>query len=148
MAIEVGSEAPDFTLRNENAEDVTLSELRGGPVVLVFYPFDFSPQCTEENCQIRDDYQSWTEAGATVFGISRDSHFAHAAFKESHNLKHSLLADMKGETARAYGTWDEERVVAKRLTVVIDGEGRVVYTTQSDSLPQIRDHSDVLASIA
>ena len=53
-----------------------------------------------------------------------------------------------GEVARAYGTWDEERVVAKRLTVVIDGEGRVVYTTQSDSLPEIRDHSDVLASIA
>ena len=83
-----------------------------------------------------------------MLGISRDSHFVHAAFKESLNLEHALLADMKGEVARAYGTWDEERVVAKRLTVVIDGEGRVVYTTQSDSLPEIRDHSDVLASIA
>ena len=100
MALEIGQEAPDFTLVNEDNEQVTLSGLRGSPVVLVFYTFDFSGICTNELCEIRDDYSGWSEAGATVFGISRDSRFAHAAFKQAENLSHSLLADLKGEWRR------------------------------------------------
>lgn len=75
MAIAVGQEAPDFTLVNEDNEKVTLSELRGTPVVLVFYPFAFSGICTDELCSVRDDYSSWEEKGAKVFSISRDSRF-------------------------------------------------------------------------
>lgn len=147
MTIEVGQMAPDFTLPNQDREPTTLSGLRGKPVVLMFYPFDFSPPCTAEHCEIRDDYQDWGERGATVLGISRDSHFVHKAFKEAQNLDHDLLADMKGEVARLYGTWNEDVSVANRLTVVIDAEGKVVYTTKSDSLPETRDHSEVLAHL-
>jgi peroxiredoxin len=147
LTIEVGQTAPDFTLPNEDREPVTLSELRGKPVILMFYPFDFSPPCTAEHCEIRDDYQDWTEAGAVVLGISSDSWFVHRAFKDSQHLDHSLLADMKGEVARLYGTWNEDVGVANRLTVVIDPEGKVVYTTKTDSLPETRDHSEVLSHL-
>ena len=146
MALEIGQEAPDFTLVNEDNEQVTLSELRGSPVVLVFYTFDFSGICTNELCEIRDDYSSWADAGATIFGISRDSRFSHAAFKQAENLSHSLLADLKGEVAQAYGTWNEGLGAAERLTVVIDASGNVAYAKQNP-IPEARDHSDVLAAI-
>lgn len=144
--MEIGQEAPDFTLVNEDNEQVTLSELRGSPVVLVFYTFDFSGICTNELCEIRDDYSGWSEAGATIFGISRDSRFAHAAFKQAENLSHSLLADLKGEVAQAYGTWNEALGAAERLTVVVDANGNVAYSKQNP-IPEARDHSDVLAAI-
>ena len=146
MALEIGQEAPDFTLVNEDNEQVTLSELRGSPVVLVFYTFDFSGICTNELCEIRDDYSGWADAGATVFGISRDSRFSHAAFKEAENLSHSLLADLKGEVAQAYGTWNEALGAAERLTVVVDANGNIAYA-QQNPIPEARDHSDVLAAI-
>lgn len=146
MALEIGQEAPDFTLVNEDNEQVTLSELRGSPVVLVFYTFDFSGICTNELCEIRDDYSSWADAGATIFGISRDSRFSHAAFKEAENLSHSLLADLKGEVAQAYGTWNEALGAAERLTVVVGADGAIAYAKQNP-IPEARDHSDVLAAI-
>lgn len=146
MALEIGQEAPDFTLVNEDNEQVTLSELRGSPVVLVFYTFDFSGICTNELCEIRDDYSSWADAGATIYGISRDSRFSHAAFKQAENLSHSLLADLKGEVAQAYGTWNEALGAAERLTVVVDADGKVAYA-QQNPIPEARDHSDVLAAI-
>ena len=146
MALEIGQEAPDFTLVNEDNEQVTLSELRGSPVVLVFYTFDFSGICTNELCEIRDDYSSWADAGATVFGISRDSRFSHAAFKEAENLDYSLLADLKGEVAQAYGTWNEALGAAERLTVVVGADGNIAYSKQNP-IPEARDHSDVLAAI-
>jgi len=146
VALEIGQEAPDFTLVNEDNEQVTLSEMRGSPVVLVFYTFDFSGICTNELCEIRDDYSGWADAGATVFGISRDSRFSHAAFKEAENLSHSLLADLKGEVAQAYGTWNEALGAAERLTVVVDANGNIAYA-QQNPIPEARDHSDVLAAI-
>ena len=146
MAIDVGQEAPDFTLVNEDNEKVTLSELRGTPVVLVFYPFDFSAPCTAEMCSIRDDYSSWMEKGAKVFGISRDSRFTHAAFKESEGLSHSLLADLKGETASKYGVWNENVGAAERATFVIDRDGKISYAIHNE-IPNVRDHSEVEAHI-
>lgn len=147
VTIEVGQEAPDFTLPNEDGEQVTLSDLRGTPVVLVFYAFDFSGICTSELCGIRDDFSSWMEKGATVFGISRDSRFAHAAFKAQEHLPYSLLADVKGEVARAYDTWNDAVGAAERLTVVVDREGKVAYTLKN-AIPDARDHSQVEAAIA
>ena len=147
MSIEVGQAAPDFTLPDENRESITLSELRGTPVVLVFYALDFSGVCTLEHGQIRDDYSGWMDQGAKIFGISRDSIFTHQAFKERENLPYSLLADMKGEVAQLYGTWNADAAIAERLTVVVDREGNVAYTTKSGGIPEARDHSDVLAHI-
>jgi peroxiredoxin len=143
----VGDEAPDFTLRDENNQEVKLSSLRGTPVVLVFYPLDFSGRCTSEMCAIRDDYSAFQEKGATVFGISRDSMFSHKAFIEKEALKHSLLADMKGEVARLYGCWNEAAGVAERMTAVIDKDGIIQYAIHNNA-GQVRDHKEAIAALA
>jgi peroxiredoxin (alkyl hydroperoxide reductase subunit C) len=144
--VAVGQEAPDFTLRNENNQEVTLSSLRGSPVVLVFYPLDFSGGCTKEMCAIRDDYSAFQAKGAHVFGISRDSLFTHRAFIEREGLKHSLLADMKGDVAKLYGCWLEAAAVAERMTVVIDKDGIIRYVIHNNA-GQLRDHNEALAAI-
>ena len=144
--VSVGQPAPDFTLRDENNQQVRLSELRGTPVVLVFYPLDFSPVCTTEMCAYRDDYGQFEARGARVFGISRDSIYAHKAFKDSLGLKCSLLADMKGEVAQLYGCWNEALALAERLTVVIGADGVIRYVTRSEILKP-RDHREALAAL-
>lgn len=145
-SVSVGQEAPDFTLRDENNQTVKLSELRGSPVVLVFYPLDFSPMCTSEMCAIRDDYSGFQEKGANVFGISRDSVWTHKAFKEKEGMSHSLLADMKGDVARLYGAWNEAVGLAERLTVIIDKDGKVSYV-QHNGLAEARDQKQAIAAL-
>jgi len=144
--VAVGQEAPDFTLRDENNQEVTLSALRGTPVVLVFYPLDFSPICTNELCAIRDDFSAFEAKGAKVFGISRDSTWTHKAFKEHVKLTVSLLADMSGKVARLYGCWNEQIGIAERMTVVIGADGVVRYVVHN-SVAQARDHHEALAAI-
>ncbi len=144
--IQVGQEAPDFTLRDEQNQEVTLSKLRGQPVVLVFYPLDFSPVCESEMCTIRDDWSEFVAAGARVLAISRDSVWTHKAWKEQRGLKHTLLADMKGDVARAYGAWNEQLGLAERLAVVIDGGGRARYLVRSE-LRTPRDFNAVLEAV-
>ncbi len=144
--VSVGESAPDFTLRDESNQEVRLSSLRGAPVVLVFYPADFSPICTNELCGIRDDYSAFEGKGAKVFGISRDSTWAHKAFQEREGLKHSLLADTKGEVARLYGCWNEELGLAERMTVVIDAAGVVRSVVHNPPL-EARDHKEALAAL-
>ena len=114
--------------------------------MLVFYPADFSPLCTNELCGIRDDYSEFQSKGATVFGISRDSTWAHKAFKEKENLSYSLLADMKGEVATLYGCWNAEFAIAERLTAVIDAEGIIRYVTHN-SPTEARDHAEAIAAL-
>jgi peroxiredoxin len=144
--VSVGQEAPDFTARDENNKEVKLSELRGAPVVLVFYPLDFSGFCTMEMCAIRDDYSAFQAKGAQVFGISRDSIFTHKAFKEKEGLTHSLLADMKGDVAKLYGCWNEAIGIADRMTVVIDKDGKITYVVHNNP-GQIRDQKEALAAL-
>ena len=146
-SVAVGQEAPDFTLKDETNKEVTLSALRGEPVVLVFYSLDFSPICTGEMCQIRDDYSAFLDKGARVFGISRDSTWTHKAFKEKEQLRHSLLADMKGDVARKYGAWNEAAGLAERLTVVIDREG-IVRFVQHNGIAEARDQKLAIAALA
>ena len=145
--VEVGQEAPDFTLKNENSQDVKLSSLRGTPVVLVWYPLDFSPYCTTEMCAYRDDFSLFEGKGAQIFGISRDSTWTHKAFKEKEGLQHSLLADMKGDVARLYGCWNEVLGISGRLTVVIDKDGVIQYV-EHNGPAQIRDQKKALAALA
>lgn len=145
-SVEVGQEAPDFTLVNEANEKVTLSELRGTPVVLVFYPFSFSGICTAEMCSIRDNYDGWMEKGAKVLAISRDSRFVQAAFKKQENLKHTLLADTKGEAASKYGVWNAAAAAAERATFVVDRDGKIAYLIHN-AIPDARDHSAVEAHL-
>lgn len=145
--VSVGQEAPDFTLRDENNKEVTLSALRGAPVVLLFYPLDFSPLCTKELCDIRDDFSGFEGKGAKVFGVSRDSAYTHKAFIEARGLRHSLLADMKGDVARLYGCWNEAIGIAERLTVVIDKDGIIRYVVHNNVVTG-RDHKEALAALA
>lgn len=113
-------------------------------MVLMFYALDFSPICESENCALRDRFQEQlAAAGARVFGVSRDSTWAHKAWKEQQGFTHSLLADMKGEVARLYGAWNEELGLAERLTVVIDREGMVRYALHH-GVREERDHSEAI----
>lgn len=141
-----GQPAPDFTLRDENNQPVTLSQLRGQPVVLFFYPLDFSPVCTTEMCTVRDDYSDFEATGARVFGISRDSVYAHRAFKESQGLKQTLLSDMSGTVARQYGVWNEQANLAERGTFIIDRDGIVRWSSHGP-IPQVRDFNQALEAL-
>ena len=105
--VQVGQPAPDFVLDDENGNKVRLSELRGQPVVLIFYPFDWSGTCTKEMCSMRDTWPEWAGTGARVFGVSRDSRYSHRAWKEHLGLDYSLLADLTGDVAKQYGAWNE-----------------------------------------
>ncbi len=145
--IVVGQEAPDFTLRDDSLQEFTLSSLCGKPVVLVFYPLDFSPLCTKEMCAYRDDWSLFEDKGAEVIGISRDSAWSHRAFKAQEGLKNRLLADMKGQVAQLYGCWSEASATAERLTVVIDRDGRITYV-EHNAPAQIRDQKKALAALS
>lgn len=144
--LQVGQPAPNFTLDDENGEKISLSDLRGQPVVLIFYPFDWSGGCTKELCSLRDNYGDWASTGAKVFGISRDSRYSHKAWKEHLGLNYSLLADLIGETAKKYGAWNESSHRADRVTIVIDREGIVRYVLYNDA-GTMRDHAEALESV-
>jgi peroxiredoxin len=149
MGVEIGDIAPDFTLVDENNQKVTLSQLRGRNVVLVFYPLDFSPVCTGELKDIAAMADRYAAYGAEVFGISVDSRWTHAAYKRDEQLSARLLADFhpKGEVARSYGVYIEEAGIANRGTFVIDAEGRIVHKVVTSPM-QARNQDDYLAALA
>lgn len=144
--VQVGQPAPDFTLQNENGENVNLAGLLGKPVVLMFYPFDWSGLCTDELCTLRDNYTDWASTGAAVFGISRDSKYSHKAWKEHLGLNYSLLADLVGDTAKKYGAWNEAAHRADRMAVVIDPAGIVRYVMHNDA-GHARDQNQILRAV-
>ena len=126
-----GQPAPDFTLRSDTGESVTLSSLRGRSVVLYFYPRDDTPGCTAQACGIRDAWADFQAAGAVVLGVSPDGEASHAKFREKYDLPFALLADTDHEVAEAYGVWGEKSYAGKtymgvdRSTFVIDADGNV-----------------------
>jgi len=129
--VEEGAPAPDFELRSDVGETVTLSALRGKPVVLYFYPKDDTPGCTTEACEFRDAYDRFREQGVEILGVSPDTEVSHQKFKSKYELPFPLLADPDHRTAEAYGVWKEKRNYGKtymgieRSTFVIDADGKV-----------------------
>lgn len=129
-----GSKAPAFTLKNQDGEDVSLSDFRGRKVVVYFYPKDDTPGCTKEACSLRDGYQEIQDRGAVVLGISADKEASHAKFRARYNLPFDLLSDPEREVIRAFGAWGERTMYGKlfegilRFTFVIDEEGTVIKT--------------------
>jgi peroxiredoxin Q/BCP len=129
--IKEGSPAPDFTLTSDSGTPVTLSQLRGKPVVLYFYPKDDTPGCTAQACGIRDAYGEFQNAGAVVLGVSPDDERSHTKFREKYELPFSLLADTDHAVAEEYGVWGEKKYAGKtymgvkRWTFVIDEDGNV-----------------------
>ena len=129
--VQEGKPAPDFELANEDGETVRLSDLRGKPVVLYFYPKDDTPGCTKQACGIRDTWDSFRERGAVVLGVSPDGKASHAKFKRKHGLPFTLLADPDHSLAGQYGFWVRKSFAGKRYmgiersTVVIGTDGTV-----------------------
>jgi peroxiredoxin Q/BCP len=129
--VEEGRPAPDFSLTSDSGEVVSLSHLRGRPVVLYFYPRDDTPGCTAQACGIRDAWGEFERAGAVVLGVSTDGEASHAKFKQKYGLPFTLLADEDHALADAYGVWGEKSYAGKtymgveRSTFVIDAEGKV-----------------------
>ncbi|HVV17886.1 MAG TPA: peroxiredoxin [Pseudonocardiaceae bacterium] len=130
MAVEVGSEAPDFTLNDYNREKVTLSSFRGNKnVLLVFYPFAFSGVCTGEFCQIRDELADYQNDKVQVIGVSVDSAFALKAWAKQEGYEFPLLSDFwpHGEVAKTYGVFNEAAGMSNRGTFLIDKNGVVQF---------------------
>jgi peroxiredoxin Q/BCP len=131
MPPQPGDQAPDFTLPDQHGEPVTLSELRGRPVVLYFYPKADTPGCTVQACGVRDHRLDYDTAGAVVLGVSPDPVKAIAKFDEKFGLGFRLLADEHHEVAEAYGVWVEKSMYGRkymgmeRSTFVIDADGRI-----------------------
>lgn len=131
--IAAGQPAPEFTLRNQDGEKVSLSDFRGKKLLLVFYPLDFSQVCSDQ-LSIYQEVKPEIEAkGVTMVGVSVDSGFAHKAFQEKLGIDTMLLADFepKGEVARAYGAYIEERGHNNRSLVLVDEGGKVEWVHES-----------------
>jgi peroxiredoxin Q/BCP len=123
--VEEGKPAPDFELQSDTGETVKLSDLRGKPVVLYFYPKDDTPGCTRQACGIRDVYGEFERAGAVVLGVSADTQSSHERFKSKYSLPFTLLADPEHRLAEPYGVAREGKRSYERSTFVIDAEGNV-----------------------
>jgi len=131
--IAAGSPAPDFTLRDQDGEKVSLSDFRGRRVLLVFYPGDFSPVCGDQLSLYQEVKPEIAAKGVELIGISVDSFFAHKAFQEKLGFDTTLLSDFepKGEVARAYGSYLDKFGFANRTLVLIDADGQVEWTYES-----------------
>jgi peroxiredoxin Q/BCP len=130
--LQQGDLAPDFTLPDQNGDELTLSDLRGQTIVLYFYPRADTPGCTTQACGIRDHRNEYAGTGARVIGVSPDEVDAVARFAEKYDLDFTLLADSDHSVAEAYGTWVEKSMYGKkhwgvqRATFLIDGDGKIV----------------------
>jgi peroxiredoxin len=133
--IQAGEPAPDFTLRNQDGEKVSLADFRGRKLLLVFYPLDFSPACSDQLSVYQEVKPEIEAKGVTMVGISVDSGFAHKAFQEKLGIDTMLLADFepKGEVARAYGAYIERIGHANRSLVLVDEEGIVEWVHESST---------------
>jgi len=129
--IEEGSKAPTFTLRSDQGKNVKLSDLKGSPVVLYFYPKDDTPGCTKQACAFRDRKEELKALGVVVLGISADSVESHSKFRDKYELNFPLLADVDHSIAEKYGAWREKNMYGKksmgiqRSTFLIDESGKV-----------------------
>ena len=131
--ISAGSPAPDFSLRDQDGERVSLSDFRGRKVVLVFYPADFSPVCTDQLSIYQEVLAQLRDHGAELVGVTVDSTWAHKAFAEKLGIEIPLLSDFhpKGEVSRAYGAYIEERGHPNRSLVLVDEDGIVRWVHES-----------------
>jgi len=151
MPVDVGSKAPDFTLMNQDRQPVTLSEQKGKPVVLAFFPAAFSGVCQKELCTFRDSMARLNKAHAQVYGISVDTFFALKAFADAQRFTFPLLSDFNKETIREYGVFNEDMIglkgIAKRAVFVIDKDGVVRHKEVLDDARNEPNYDEVFAAL-
>ena len=145
----VGEPAPDFALRDQHGQRVRLRDLRGSAVVIVFFPHAFTPTCTGELCEIRDDPGALAADGVQVLGISCDPSAALRAFAEQERITHPLLSDFwpHGEVARSYGVFFEPRGFANRGSFLVDADGVLRWSllTSPGQPRDVREYDRALA---
>ncbi len=131
MPIGTNRPAPGFELQDDTGTPRNLSDFRGRPVILYFYPADDTPGCTKEACNFRDDYSAYQKAGITILGVSPDSVKSHAKFKAKYQLPFPLLADEGHKVCDAYGVWGPKKMMGReyegvlRTTFLIDSNGKI-----------------------
>lgn len=131
--VNVGEEAPDFTLKADDRREVSLSDFRGKKnVVLAFYPFDFSPTCTNELQQLSDRYDEFQALDTEVLGISVDSHWAHHRFKEELGLRYPLLSDFHRTASPKFDALLEGEGFSRRVIAIVDREGHLAHREEFD----------------
>jgi peroxiredoxin len=149
MPIAVGEKAPEFTLKDQNQKEVSLKDFHGKNVVLAFYPLDFSPVCTKEHSCFRDDFNQFQGLNAQIVGISVDSTWSHNAYAQKMGINYPLLADFhpKGDVAKKFGLYLEDKGITNRATVILDKEGIVRYVQVYD-IPQQRQNQDLVKALS
>ncbi len=149
--LEIGMKAPDFTLKDKNGNDFTLSSLLGKKIVLYFYPKDNTPGCTRQACAFAGAYKQFEAKGIEVIGISKDSVASHVKFAEKYDLPFILLSDPERVAIEAYGVWQEKKMCGKvsmgvvRTTFIIDENGNI-----EKIMPKVKpdtNAADILAEI-
>jgi mycoredoxin-dependent peroxiredoxin len=151
VPVETGQEAPDFTLKDQDGNDVSLSSFRGTQnVVIVFYPFTFTGVCEGELCSLRDDLSEFDAVKAQVLAISCDSRHAQKQWATQQGFTFPLLSDFwpHGAVARAYGVFNEKLGCANRATFVVDRDGNIVDTFASANLATPRERAAYEAALA
>jgi peroxiredoxin len=152
-AIQVGQQAPDFTLYDSDKQKVSLSDYKGKNVLLLFYPQAFTGTCTKELCSTRDNIALYNQANAQVFGISVDSIFTLAKFKEEQHLNFPLLSDFNKTTSAAYGSIYDNFVfdmhgVSKRSAFVLDKQGVVRYAEVLETATDLPDFAAIQKTLS
>jgi peroxiredoxin Q/BCP len=138
--LEPGTKAPAFTLLDAEGKKVKLTDFKGSPVVLYFYPKDDTPGCTKEACAFRDRSAELKKLGAVVLGVSPDTPASHTKFRDKYSLNFTLLADESHEVAEKFGAWREKNMYGKksmgiqRSTYLIDGQGKVAFVWKKVSV--------------
>jgi mycoredoxin-dependent peroxiredoxin len=143
----VGESAPDFTLPSTAGEKVTLSSLRGKPVLLAFFPLAFSSTCTAELCEMRDDHDHFDARGVTVLPISVDSTYSLKEYKAKHHFRVDFLSDFRREVSRLYDVLLEDRFYSNRAYFLIDGDGIIRWKHVEETPSHRRDDAQLFAAI-
>jgi peroxiredoxin len=150
MPIAVGQPAPEFALKDQSMQEVKLADFKGKKnVVLMFYPLDWSPVCTNEHACMVGDMQQFEKLNAQVLGLSVDSAWSHKAFAEKMNIRYPLLADFhpRGAVAEKFGMYLADKGITGRAVAIIDKQGKVAWFKQYD-IPQLPDIKEVAAALA
>lgn len=143
----VGTQSPDFTLPSTSGQSVTLSQFREHVVLIAFFPLAFSPTCTAELCEMRDDWDEFTKRGVVVLPISVDSTYSLKEYKSKYGMKVDLLSDFKRDVSRRYGVLLEERFFSNRAYFLVNRDGTIQWAHVEENPSKKRSNDEILAEV-